>query len=348
MAKSKRHINIPIFIPHLGCPNDCVFCNQRSISGKLNFDKGSVSGEIEAALATIPEGCDIEIAFFGGSFTGIDRDLMVYLLDTAEEYVRAGLVDAIRMSTRPDYISDEILDILSGYSVRTVELGIQSMDDEVLKISKRGHNSAASVNACKMIKAAGYDLVGQMMIGLPGSTPDSERYTADEICKLGANAARVYPTVVFYRTELCHMTDMGLYEPLSEHDAVMRTFNVLKVFDRYRVPCIRVGLCASENLSDPNEVRGGASQSAIGEMAMGMLFREKIISDLEKLPADTLRGKSITVEVPSGCSSKAAGHRKSNKIFISEKFGIKNIGIYESCFLRDYDVVVKIKNEGNS
>ena len=137
MTAGKRHVNIPVFIPHLGCPNDCIFCNQRSISGKRSFDEGAVKDGIEAALATVPD-CEAEIAFFGGSFTGIDRGLMIRLLDTAENFVRDGRVTGIRLSTRPDYISREILDILSRYTVKTVELGIQSMDDNVLSAAKRG------------------------------------------------------------------------------------------------------------------------------------------------------------------------------------------------------------------
>lgn len=344
LGSKNRHINIPIFIPHLGCPNQCVFCNQKSISGKLKFEKESVRTEIETSLSTIPGEADVEIAFFGGSFTGIDRELMIYLLDTAEEYVTAGKVTSIRMSTRPDYISEEILSILSKYSVGTIELGLQSMDDNVLRLSKRGHDRRSAINACKAVKNAGYKLVGQMMIGLPGATEKSEAETARMICSLGADAARVYPTVVFYGTELCLMTDNKEYEPLSEREAVERTAKVLKIFDECKVPCIRVGLCASENLSDEREVRGGANQSAIGEMAMSLLFREKMLGMLSKFPLDTLRGADIAVSVPRGCTSKAAGHKKCNKIFISEKFGVRNVGFFESDDLKGYEISVKIKH----
>ena len=142
-----RHINIPIFIPHLGCPNNCVFCNQRSISGHEEFNISSVREEIEAVLSTVGADDVCEIAFFGGSFTGIDRGLMTELLDIAEEYVAAKKVESIRLSTRPDYISEEILDILSRYSVKTIELGLQSMCDEVLETSKRGHTKECAERA---------------------------------------------------------------------------------------------------------------------------------------------------------------------------------------------------------
>ncbi|MBQ9746439.1 MAG: radical SAM protein [Clostridia bacterium] len=182
----KKHRNIPIFVPHLGCPNTCVFCNQRKISGHAKADFSSVQREIEGALATIPAGTEVQIAFFGGSFTGIDREDMLYLLKTAKRYIDAGKVESIRLSTRPDYIDEEILDILEAHGVRTIELGIQSMDDSVLAKSGRGHTSAQSERACRLICKRGFELVGQMMTGLPGSTPEKDRYTAEKICEMGA------------------------------------------------------------------------------------------------------------------------------------------------------------------
>ena len=145
---SKKHVNIPIFIPHLGCPNACVFCNQRTISGHGDFDIENVRNEIDTALSTIDKSTPKEIAFFGGSFTGIERSLMTELLSLAEEYVQSGDVECIRLSTRPDYIDGEILSILSQYSVKTVELGLQSLDDEVLDASKRGHSKECAIEAC--------------------------------------------------------------------------------------------------------------------------------------------------------------------------------------------------------
>ena len=208
-----KHVNIPIFIPHLGCPNDCVFCNQRSISGRAYFDEGSVEGEIESALSTVSSDSEVEIAFFGGSFTGIDRSLMLRLLDTATRFVNQGRVSSIRLSTRPDYISSEVLDLLSNYPVRDIELGIQSMDDKVLAAAKRGHLAKDSERACALIKQYGFSLVGQMMTGLPKSTPESEIMTARRICDMGADGARIYPTMVFYKTELESMMIGGEYTP---------------------------------------------------------------------------------------------------------------------------------------
>jgi len=323
MSLKKKHVNIPVFIPHLGCPNNCVFCNQRSISGKKSFEAESVIPEIEEVLATLKDGTEAEIAFFGGSFTGIDRELMISLLDIAQKYIDGGKVSGIRLSTRPDYISKEIIDILRRYGVKTVELGIQSMDDKVLEASKRGHTSAQTREACKLVKEAGFDLIGQMMVGLPGANVESEKNTARAICDMGAHGARVYPTVVFYETELCEMSKAGAYSPLSENDAVMRTKEVLKVFDAFGVPCIRVGLCASENLSSPEAVFGGANHSAIGEMAIGEIFYEKMDELISALTPEERSKKYMIFYVPKGCTSKAVGQKR--KIFCAFVINIQFI-----------------------
>lgn len=339
----KKHANIPIFIPHLGCPNDCVFCNQRSISGHMSFDESKVRFEIEEALSSIEkigEIEEVEIAFFGGSFTGIDRSLMVYLLETAHEYITAGRVDSIRLSTRPDYISEEILDILEKYGVRTIELGLQSMCDDVLLKSKRGHDSICAERACKMIKERGFSLIGQMMIGLPGSDIQKELETARKICSLAADGARIYPTVIFYNTELCEMAKRGEYQPLTNEDAVMRSKEVIKLLDENGVPCIRVGLCASENLSSDEEVYGGANHSAIGELAMGEVFYDKMCALLEELSDEG--EKNVVFFVPKGATSKAVGQKKRNINRIKDKYfvkkHIKSVKILEKNELIGYNI----------
>lgn len=348
MNGMKKHANIPIFIPHLGCPNNCVFCNQRSISGHASFDESTVPAEIDEALLTIEKrGSDIEteIAFFGGSFTGIDRSLMVSLLETAYAYIRSGRVDSIRLSTRPDYIDEEILSILEKYGVRTIELGLQSMSDEVLQKTKRGHTVKQAEDACRLIKKHGFELVGQMMIGLPGSDMKKELETAEKICALGADGARVYPTVIFYNTELCEMARLGEYQPLSNEEAVIRTAAVLKVLDKSGVPCIRVGLCASENLADEKEVYGGANHSAIGELAMGEVFYEKMCECIE--PLEENDEKSIVFYVPRGAVSKAVGQKRKNINRIKDKYfvkkHIKNVKILEKNELIGYNIKMEFQ-----
>ena len=335
----KRHVNIPIFIPHLGCPNQCVFCNQRTISGVEEPNIDNIQYEIETALATIDEGTTAEIAFFGGSFTGIDKELMISLLEIANQYVSEGNVQSIRCSTRPDYINEEILSILKRYNVKTIELGLQSHDDTVLTLSKRGHNSQDEKAACKLIVESGFDLVGQMMIGLPGSTQESEIETAKFIISSGAKGARIYPTVVFKETELAEMTDSGLYAPIELEDAIKRSAAVLEHFIENSIKVIRIGLCASDNLFDENKYYKGPNHPALGELIEGELYynrMDKYLSDI-----NILSGGLPTVFVASGALSKAIGQHKINKKRLIEKFDLSDIYFKEDPALSIYEIKIE-------
>ncbi len=342
-----RHVNIPVFIPHLGCPNNCVFCDQRKISGCISFDESGVEKEIKQALSTLSPEDDVEIAFFGGSFTGIDRDLMLRLLEISDKFVDSGKVKRVRCSTRPDYIDDEILRILRAHHVETVELGIQSMSDYVLTASKRGHTAERTREACLSVKEFGFKLIGQMMIGLPGSTPVDEIETAKAICSLGADGARVYPTVVFADTELAQMSADGSYSPLTINESIERTSSVLDVFDRAEIPVIRVGLCAGENLSSPESVVGGANHPALGELAMGELTYRRICEKADELLSNTDgSGKTMTVHVPLGATSRAIGQKKRNILRLNEKYcknhAINRIKILENSSIIGYNIIIDI------
>ena len=312
------HHNIPIFIPHMGCPNQCVFCNQRSISGCSGFSEADVPRLIDEALATIPNESETEIAFFGGSFTGIDRGLMIRLLDMAEGYVRAGRVTSIRLSTRPDYISKDILEILLRYSVRTIELGLQSMDDDVLYATRRGHTAKQAEDACRAVVEAGFDLVGQMMIGLPMGTLENEIKTAKKICEMGAVAARIYPTVVFYDTPLSELTQTGLYQPLSVEKAVERSASVLEIFEELGVPCIRIGLCATEALASPQTVMAGPNHAALGELVWNEYYYRTLVRALAR---ERLCGEQIVLHVPEKKISKVVGQHRKNLVRLSDETG---------------------------
>lgn len=336
----KSHVNIPVFIPHLGCPNMCVFCNQRAISGVCSFIPEKAKEDIETVLSTLNKLRDaVEIAFFGGSFTGIDRGLMVTLLDLAEEYIKAGYVSGIRMSTRPDYISSEIISVLDSYTVSAVELGIQSMSDQVLQKSKRGHTADDTRKAMKLLNEAGYSTVGQMMIGLPGSAPEDEVKTAREICAMGAKAARIYPTVVFRDTELCSMTMSGKYSPLAHDEAVKRSADVLEVFTENGVDCIRIGLCDSENLHSEKTYFAGDNSPSLGEEVMSELYRRRMMTEIAKLSAD--ERVNIIAEVKTGDISAAVGHYGCNKKYIKEKYNVRNIKFAENELLARYDVKIR-------
>ncbi len=318
-----RHINIPVFIPHLGCPNQCVFCNQRTISGVKQFEASSVVKIIEDALSTVADGDFTEIAFFGGSFTGIDRSLMTELLKIAYSYVKAGRVKSIRCSTRPDYIDEEIIAILKEYSVNVVELGLQSTSDKVLSLTKRNHTFKDEERACRLITEAGIELVGQMMIGLPGSTPLDEIKTAEFIISSGASGARVYPTVVFRDTELCSMAMSGNYTPLSVDDAVLRSAEVVKLFRASGLRVIRIGLQASEGLSSSDTYFAGPNHPSLGELVENKIYLDKILRELEGYTLDS--DTKVYINVPSGDLSKAVGQKKQNKNYLMKKFNLKDL-----------------------
>lgn len=320
----QRHRNIPVFIPQLGCPHQCVFCNQRSISGCLRFEESAVPRQIEAALATLPTGCDCQLAYFGGSFTGIDRGLMLRLLELGAQYVRAGRISSIRLSTRPDLIDTEVLEILSRYPVRTVELGIQSTSDAVLEQSGRGHTAHDSEKACRAVLDAGLELVGQMMVGLPGSTAETDRRTARDIAAFGACAARIYPTVVFAGTPLAELTRSGRYTPLTLADAVTRSADAYEIFDRHGIPCLRIGLCASEELTDPQCVLAGPNHPALGELVLGEVrFREL----LRVIREAGLLGRRVALELPAARISQTVGQRRCNLIRLQEEYGTTVVSV---------------------
>ena len=335
-----RHINIPIFIPHLGCPNQCVFCNQRLISGTYEFSESKVRENIDSALSTVPEGCECEIAFFGGSFTGIDKALMIRLLTIAKGYVDRGVVSSIRCSTRPDYIDESILSILGEYGVKTVELGLQSVSESVLKITKRGHGIEAAKRAARLIVEGGFTLGGQMMIGLPGASPEDEIKTARFIAESGAGEARIYPTVVFFGTELCDMTRAGEYTPLSVEEAVGRSAAALRILLDAGVKVLRIGLCDSENLHADESYFAGPNHPAMGELVLSELYYE-IMSD-GLLEIENLKDKSVIISVGTGHLSKAIGQKRGNYLRIMERFKPGSLKFKENPFLQPYKVGIEV------
>jgi len=334
----KKHINVPVFIPHLGCPNDCVFCNQRTISGHGDYNFAFVREELDRAFATIDARIPAQIAYFGGSFTGIDRSEMVRLLALANEYIDAGKCESIRISTRPDYIDGEILGLLKRYRVRTVELGIQSMDDGVLAACRRGHTAEDTRRACGLIREGGFELVGQMMIGLPGADTASETETARAICDMGAAGARIYPTAVFRNTALAAMSANGEYTPLVKDTAVERTAAALSVFIGHGIPVIRVGLQSGEM---EGGIVGGGYHPAIGELAYGRYFRDAM--ERELAGRDTAGGYVAVWTAPSDLS-KAIGQHGGNRKYLMEKFALAGMKFAASPEISPYSFQLRISD----
>ena len=319
MEKSIRHYSIPVFVPHEGCPNTCLFCNQRKISGKTHFRIESVAREIDTCLSTIPAGNDVQIAFFGGSFTAIDRELMLKLLEISDSYVEKGLVGSVRLSTRPDAVGEEILVILSHHHVRDVELGIQSLDDNVLLKNARGHTAETSLDAMRRVVERGFRLTGQMMTGMYSASSESEIETACAIVAAGAVSSRIYPTVVFRDTGLESLMEKGEFIPLTLEESIERTLAVYRVFKEADVKVLRIGLCSTDG------VRGDDSVSVYDE-AMG----ERILSrdrrdTLERILCGMTFKKGDTVEIPVAQKdvSISVGYKRENREYLENKFGIK-------------------------
>ncbi len=327
---------IPIFIPHVGCPHDCVFCNQKKIAGKvLAPTTEDVRGIIEAALSKTQK--TAEVAFYGGSFTAIPREEMTAYLSAVAPYIGDGRVSGIRLSTRPDAIDEEILDILSKRKVRTIELGAQSMDDAVLKKAGRGHTSADVKKASKLILERGFSLILQMMTHLPGSNCQKDIETAKKIAELGPTGVRVYPTVVVSDTALCDMWKKGSYIPATVEDAATLGAEILEIFEERNIPVIRFGLNPTDDLS-AGDALAGAYHPALGEMARSALFYKKLSALIEK---EGVKGKKLDVFVARGKTSVATGQKKRNTKKLCEKYGFSDVRIHEDEALPEASVKIR-------
>lgn len=314
-----KYYNIPIFVAHEGCPFQCVFCNQRHITGAdASVDASSVTKTVKEYLNTIPkEEKQVEIAFFGGSFTGISEKKQTELLEAAYEFVKSGEVDGIRLSTRPDYISKEILDRLIKYGVKTVELGVQSMDDTVLLASGRGHTAETVKNAVRLIKKYPIKLGLQMMIGLPEDTPQKSIETAQKIIALTPDFVRIYPTLVIKDTYLEKMYENGEYISWSVPETVGVLKEILPLFSDKGIEVIRVALAVTDEISQDGALVSGPFHPAIKELAEGEIYFDKICSMLDR---DSL---SRVFSVNEKEISKAVGNRKRNTRRIKEKYGFE-------------------------
>ena len=319
--KDKQY-TIPIFIPHKGCPNSCIFCNQKKISGQIkNVDLSDVDNIIKTYLSYYKDQSKkIEIAFFGGSFTGIDINLQIDYLKVAKKYIDNGEVNSIRLSTRPDYISEEILEMLKKYGVDTIELGVQSMDDKILSIAKRGHTSQDVIRASKLIKKYNIRLGHQIMIGLPNSIMETEIYTIRECIKLKPAQLRIYPVYVIEDSELYDMYNSREYTPLSIAEAVKRCVAVVKECQSEDVAIIRLGLQSTSEITSSNSNIFGPVCDNFAEYVISAIIREHIEKYLKKD-----QNEDIIVHVPRKYVSVTVGPKKINKIYFENKYNVRYI-----------------------
>lgn len=311
----KKEYIIPIFVPHLGCPNDCTFCNQKKISGQTkNVKAEDVKNTIEYYLNNFKDDNKyIEVAFFGGSFTGIDVDKQKELLSVAYEYIKNKKIDSIRISTRPDYINKEILKMLKSYGVKTIELGVQSTNDYILNKSKRGHTFEDVKKASKLIRKNGFILGHQMMVGLPESTRQDEINTAKDLIKLKPKIVRIYPVLVIKGTQLEKDYESGEYTPLTVEQAVETAKDLLVLFNKKKINVIRIGLQNTNEITDPNtkksQVVAGPYHPAFRQLVESRLWYDNIANEIKKVNSNVTH---IQIDVNPSDINNAVGHKRIN------------------------------------
>ena len=302
-----KHINVALFVPHEGCPHMCSFCNQKTISGSAKkLTKEDIDEAVKIATEREYDNANSEIAFFGGSFTAIDKTYMTYLLESAYPYVKNGLFKGIRCSTRPDAIDSQVLNLLKKYGVTAIELGAQSMSDKVLCMNDRGHTAEDVVRASELIKEHGFELGLQMMTGLYGDNDESATATAEKIISLKPDTVRIYPTVVLENTRLASLYEKGEYTPQTVDEAVNLCSKLLDMFNEASVKVIRLGLHSGGNVEDG--FIAGAYHPAFRELCESRLYLEKCL----KLINDNNITGNITVYVCPSEISKMTGQKRSN------------------------------------
>ena len=311
----KKHYIIPVFVPHLGCPNDCVFCNQKSISGQTKqVTQDDVRNIIDNHLKNIKEDAKIEIAFFGGSFTGIEVEKQKELLEVANEYIKQKKIESIRISTRPDYIDKKILKMLKKYKVKTIELGVQSANDYILKKAGRGHTFKDVKKASKLIRWYGFDLGHQMMVGLPESTKLDDINTAKALIKLKPKMVRIYPVLVIKNTKLEKLCKEGEYKPLTITQAVEICKELVTLFTGKNIDVIRIGLQPTDEITDisneKSEVVAGPFHPAFRQLVESGMWYDVIVSKIKKL---NIKVKEVEITVNPMDVNNVIGHRKKSK-----------------------------------
>jgi len=319
---------IPIFVPHKGCPNDCIFCNQKKISGQLQeMTAEEIPQIIEAHLSTMKQDSHIEIAFYGGSFTAIDKSMQESFLKEASPYLTKNRVAQIRLSTRPDCIDQDNLQMLWKYGVRTIELGVQSMDEEVLSASCRGHDAACVYSAASLIKNMGFKLGMQTMTGLPGDTRDKSLTTARKVISMAPEIVRIYPVLVIKGTELERQYIKGNYLPQRLEEAVELCAELLKLYESNNIKVIRIGLQATANINEDSQsdVAAGPVHPAFRQLVESRLMLEKVETAIER---QGLAGSPRLV-IYTGVSniSNVVGQNKSNIEILKRKYAIRDIKV---------------------
>lgn len=318
---SGKHKTIPIFVPHWGCPCDCLFCDQKKITGiKEEMTPERAASIIEEGLLRKKSGDFLEIGFFGGSFTGIPAPQQEALLALAYQAKLSGKIDGIRLSTRPDYINETVLQRLLAYGVTTVELGAQSMDDEVLVVNRRGHSAEQTQKAARTIKNSGIALGLQMMIGLPGDTFEKTMKTAEEFAKLSPDCVRIYPTLVIRDTGLDALYQSGMYSPLSVEEAVRQCSYLYRFYTERNIEVIRMGLLDM----NPEDIVAGPFHPAFGELVLSEVCYQYLCDEMTSVTSN-----QISIHVHPRFVSILCGQKRRNMFRLQQNYDLKKIDIIQ-------------------
>lgn len=316
---------IPVFVPHKGCPFDCIYCNQKTISGQAGeAGEADIRKTIEEYLQTSRDAF-VEIGFYGGSFTGIPKEEQQWYLEIGASYIKSGKVKQLRLSTRPDYINYDILDFLSEYGVKTIELGAQSLDNQVLNFSNRGHDMETVVKASRMIREKGFSLGIQTMIGLPGDTVEKALNTARAVIAMAPDIVRIYPTLVIRDTFLQKIYESGKYMPLSLEEAVDISARLLELYERNNINVIRIGLQPTENISETGDVVAGPFHPAFRQLVQSRLMRNRLEEYFRE--NELFNIKEINIECSPQNISNIIGQKRENLRKIMNEFNIGNIRV---------------------
>ncbi len=316
---------IPFFIPHAGCPHQCVFCNQKNITGQsAPTDPSSVPKTINDYLRINKGKGPAHIAFYGGSFTALPIGIQRDYLEAVQPFIHSGLIGSIRLSTRPDCITNGILALLKAYHVGTVELGVQSMDDNVLRLAGRGHGAEDTVNAVKLLREHCFTVGLQLMPGLPGDSPDCFMTTVENVVELKPAFVRLYPALVIKDTPLAELYNSGRYAPLPLDDAVSLCRDALVRFEQANIDVIRIGLQTTEELEKPGTILAGPYHPAFRQLVESSLLLEKMRFALRQRKDKT---GAVTFQISAKDLSAAIGQRRSNIDILKKEFGLRELHI---------------------
>lgn len=309
---------LPIFIPHLGCPHQCVFCNQKKISGQAQATLDSARKQITNWLTWFKPGPEQEAAFYGGSFTGLEPELQERLLELTDDLLERKIIGRVRCSTRPDYIDRERLRILQRHSVTTVELGVQSLDDQVLRKAERGHTAYQVEEAMHLLKQFGFTTGMQLMVGMPEQSFESLQTTIETTVKLKPDLARIYPLLVIKGTPLEASYLAGQFQPLTLEEAIEQASYAYDKLVAAGINVIRIGLQADQELCQPGNIVAGPFHPSMGELVKSRSLRNAITPSLGKLHSSGV--KEVFLELPEKQLSKLLGLNKCNLKFWQQKF----------------------------